>query len=122
MKRVLLVDDEPEVLEVLRIRMKNWGYTCDSAPNGAVALEKISKEKPDLIILDVMMPDMDGFEVLKRLKANDIDSKIPVIMLSVAASIPEIEKGIKAGASAYLAKPYEANELLRTIKKVLKES
>lgn len=122
LKKVLLVDDEPEVLQVLSIRMKHWGYQYHTAKNGLSALRLAQKHRPDLIILDIMMPEMDGYTVLSKLKAQKKYQHIPVIILSVAASCAEVERGLSGGAASYVTKPYEAANLLQNIKRALKEA
>jgi len=118
-KKILIVDDEPEIVGILKFRLSSWGYETLSALNGEEALKVAATEKPDLILLDVMMPGMSGFEVLKKLKSQDITKAIPVIMVTVAAARAEMERGLKEGAAYYLTKPYDASELLERIKKLL---
>jgi len=120
-KRVLVIDDEPEILEILKFRLANWGFDPLSATNGPEGIKLTLEEMPDAILLDVMMPGMNGFEVLGKLKGNDKTKNIPVIMITVEAARADIEKGIKNGATSYLTKPYEATELLEKIKEALGE-
>jgi DNA-binding response OmpR family regulator len=118
-KKILVVDDEPEIVSILKFRLSSWGYEPLSSLNGEEALKVAEAMKPDLILLDVMMPGMSGFEVLKKLKAQDSTKGIPVIMVTVAAARAEIERGLKEGAAYYLTKPYDAPELLERVKKLL---
>ena len=120
-KKILVIDDEPEIVEILKFRLANWGYDPLSATNGPEGIKLTIEEIPDAILLDVMMPGMNGFEVLAKLKENDKTKDIPVIMITVAAARADIEKGIKNGASFYLTKPYEAAELLEKLKAALGE-
>ncbi len=121
MKKVLIIDDEPEILLILKFRISNWGYDPITASSGKEGIEIALKENPDLILLDVMMPGMDGFEVLKKLKTTEKTKNVPVIMVTVAAAKSDIEKGISLGASYYLAKPYDAQELRRRLDELLGE-
>jgi DNA-binding response OmpR family regulator len=120
-KRVLVIDDEPEIVEILKFRLANWGYEPISATTGPEGIKLTIEEIPDAILLDVMMPGMNGFEVLQKLKENNKTKDIPVIMITVAAARADIEKGIKNGASFYLTKPYEATELLEKLRAALGE-
>ena len=121
-KKILIVDDEVEIVGIMKFRLNSWGFEAISAQSGAEALEVLKTVKPDLMILDVMMPGMSGFDVLKNIKARDDLKNIPVIMVSVASSRAEIERGLKTGAAFYFTKPYDATELLAKIKSILGES
>ena len=121
MKKVLIVDDEPEILSILSFRISNWGYDPLPADSGQEGLDIAKEELPDLIILDVMMPILDGFETLKRLKQSDTTKNIPVIMITVANAKMEVEKGISMGANFYLTKPYDAQELKNKIIQLIGE-
>jgi len=116
---ILVVDDEPEIVGILKFRIKSWGYEALSAASGREALKLADEEKPNLILLDVMMPGMSGFDVLKELKNKESTKSIPVIMITVAAAKHEIDEGIKLGAAYYLSKPYDAQELITRIKEVI---
>jgi two-component system alkaline phosphatase synthesis response regulator PhoP len=118
-QRILVVDDEPEIVGILKFRLKSWGFEALSAASGREALKLAEEEKPNLILLDVMMPGMSGFDVLKELKAKEATKGIPVIMITVAAAKHEIDEGIKLGAAYYLSKPYDAQELITRIKEVI---
>ncbi len=119
-KKILIVDDEPQINRMLNIRMKANGYDTLSAFDGEQALEQAKLHHPDLIILDVMMPKMDGFEVCRRLKLDTSLKDIPVIMLSVKVEEGARDWAAVSGADDYLSKPFEAEELLEKIKKLLK--
>jgi DNA-binding response OmpR family regulator len=121
MKKVLIVDDEPEILSILSFRISNWGYDSLPADSGQEGLDIAKEELPDLIILDVMMPILDGFETLKRLKQSDTTKNIPVIMITVANAKMEVEKGISMGANFYLTKPYDAQELKNKVIQLIGE-
>lgn len=115
MKKVLVIDDEQEILSVLDFRLSSWGYETVSALSGVEGLKIAADQRPDLVLLDVMMPGMDGFEVLKQLKGSEKTRDIPVIMLTVISAKKEIERGIAGGASFYLIKPYDVQELQQKI-------
>jgi CheY-like chemotaxis protein len=121
MKNVLIIDDEPEILSILSFRVSNWGYNPLPAGSGQEGLEIAEEEIPDLVILDVMMPGMDGFETLKKLKQSDKTRGIPVMMITVANAKLDIEKAVSMGAKFYLTKPYDAQELKSKIIQLIGE-
>jgi two-component system KDP operon response regulator KdpE len=112
--KIMLVDDEPSILKVLSIKLRVSGYQVISALNGDEALKLIKSEKPDVVLLDVIMPGMDGFEVLQKLRAF---SKLPVIVVSAR---PEYSRqAMTLGANAFIAKPFDIDELLKKIEQFL---
>lgn len=117
-RKILLVDDEPGILELLANRLKANDYEVITASVGQEGLEKAGKEKPDLMLLDVMMPEMGGLEVLRHLKKVPETRNIPVIMFTVKAGKEDIERAILAGASDYITKPFTPRILLERIKEV----
>ena len=119
-KKILIVDDEPDILELLESRLLVAGYRVVTASGGEECLAKVKTEKPRLIILDVLMPDINGFEVCKRLKKDDQTKRIPVIMLTAKSMVEDIEKGLTiARANDYEVKPYDWDRLLEKIKKLI---
>lgn len=118
-KKLLVADDEPHILRTLDDLLTAEGYIIFKATDGKKALEQAESAFPDLIILDVMMPKMDGFEVLKRLKKNPRTMDIPVIMLTVKSTSHDIEEGIKLYAEKYITKPFSSDALLQEIEKSL---
>ena len=105
MAKLLLVDDDPLLVRMYQKKMTNDGYEVETAGDGVEGLQKASQFKPDLILLDIMMPKMNGFEVLKKLKADSELSKTPVVILSnVGGSQEDIDKGLELGAVSYLVK------------------
>lgn len=118
-KKILLVDDEPNIVLVLEARLKANNYEVISAFNGEDALRWVREEKPDLIILDLMLPKIDGYQVSRLLKFDKNFSHIPIIMLTAKGQKEDKEWGEKAGADAYITKPFEANILLNKIKELL---
>lgn len=105
--RILIVDDEPFNVDYLEQELDGLEYELFSAANGAEALQKIQSEKPDLVLLDIMMPIMDGFSVLEKAKADPATRTIPIIIISANSDLKSIVKGIKMGAEDYLPKPFE---------------
>ena len=117
---ILIVDDVVDNLNVLGFMLKANGYNVRSVLNGAMALHVAEKEKPDLILLDIMMPDMDGFEVCKRIKANPTLSDVPVIFISALNSTTDIVKALSTGGADYITKPFKAEEVRARIATHLK--
>jgi serine phosphatase RsbU (regulator of sigma subunit) len=107
LQKVLVVDDEPFNVDYLEQELEDFGVATVSATNGQEALHLIEKEKPDVVLLDIMMPVMDGFEALEKMKANETTRDIPVIVISAMSDIDQIVKGIELGAEDYLPKPFD---------------
>ena len=118
-KRILVIDDEPNLLEVIRIRLEANDYEVLTAQDPLAGLEIAKEERPDLIIMDVIMPKVNGLRLLRILKREDETKDIPVIVLSVKWHENNHKAGMDAGADYYLTKPYEPKELLDTVKKAL---
>lgn len=118
-ERIMIVDDELSILKVVRSNLEHGGYKVISATNGAEALQIIERELPDLIILDVMMPQMDGFEVCRRLRQW---SQVPIIMLSARGDEKDKVKCLDLGADDYIVKPFGTNELIARISAVLRRT
>ncbi len=117
-KRILIVEDEPALAKLTSFRLKSAGYEVIIAVDGRQGLKMAGKERPDLIVLDLELPVMDGYEVCRRLKDNESLKDIPVVILT--ASVDRItEKAEQIGADDYLTKPYEPQDLLLKIKKFL---
>lgn len=116
---ILLVDDEPQTRDLLRLMLKRDGYEVYDAEDGFDALEKVKLHKPDAILLDVMMPELDGIEVCQRIRADEETAEIPIIMLSARTHTEAVEIGIIAGATRYLAKPIGRQFLLKNVREVL---
>ncbi len=105
-KKILVVDDERQIVKLVEINLRKAGYDVVCAYDGVEALEKVESENPDMLVLDVMMPRMNGFDVLKRLQANPETEQIPVIMLTAKAQDADIFAGWQSGVSSYLTKPF----------------
>jgi DNA-binding response OmpR family regulator len=109
---ILVVDDDPVIQKLLSVNFEMEGYVVRTASDGVEGLEAVEAEVPDLILLDVMMPRMDGLEVVRRLKADGATAAIPVILLSAKAQAADISDGLDAGADDYITKPFDPLELL----------
>ncbi|MDD5282305.1 MAG: response regulator [Candidatus Omnitrophica bacterium] len=118
-KKILLVDDEPHIIMMLENRMKHAGYDVITASDGQEALAKAHKEKPDLIILDLMLPKLDGYKVCRMLKFDEKYKHIPIIMLSARAQEADKKMGETVGADGYITKPFEPQVLLGKVSDLL---
>ena len=116
----MVIDDDDDVRGLLETQLGNY-FTVSTAANGAEGLEKLGDEQPDLVVCDVMMPEMDGFELTKRLKGNFNISHIPVILLTAYSSEEHQLKGIRAGADSYITKPFSVKYLLMRIVKLIEQ-
>jgi len=119
-KRILVVDDETELVKAIEIRLKAAEYEVLTAYDGQEGLDKAKKEKPNLIILDLMLPKMDGYKVCGLLKADTRYNKIPIIMFTARAQESDKQMGKEVGADAYITKPFDAKVLLAKISNLLK--
>ncbi|MGD1048293.1 MAG: response regulator [Candidatus Krumholzibacteriaceae bacterium] len=117
--KVLVVDDEDHIRRILKFQLEKHGYRVVLAENGEIALELVRREAPDLILLDLMMPRVDGFETCRRIRQNFQTSQIPIIMLTAKSELPDRIKGLQDGANDYLIKPYSNEELLLRVGNVL---
>ncbi len=118
-RTIMVVDDHPDLVEILRITLESKGFNVRCAYSGKELLAVLEKEKPDLILLDIMMPQMDGFEVLTRLKEEPSMPFIPVILLSAKVLAEDIQIGYKKGAKYYITKPFIPTQVLDGINLVL---
>lgn len=117
-KKILVVDDERHIVRLVQVNLERAGYEVVTAYDGVEALEKMKTENPDMVVLDVMMPRMDGFEVLKNLQADPRYQDVPVIMLTAKAQDADIFKGWASGVSSYLTKPFNPRELLVFVERI----
>src|SRR3989475_3736459 len=118
--RILIVDDEPFNVDYLEQELEDLGYETVSARNGKEAIDKVATEGPDLILLDVMMPVMDGFTVCRAIKSNEETRLIPIVIMTAIDGIEDSIKGIEAGADDFLTKPVNPRELTARIQTTLK--
>lgn len=121
-KKILVVDDEELIVKMVGLRLKANGYDVISACDGKEGLAKAKEEFPDLIILDVMMPVMDGYKVCGLLKKDTRFAKIPIIMFTAKAQVDDKKIGEEVGANAYITKPFDPQVLLGKIRELLGES
>ena len=119
-KRILVVDDEQDMVFGLRMMLEANGFNVLAAFDGQEALDKARMGNPDLIVLDLMMPKLDGYKVCRLLKFDEKYKKIPIIMLTARTSDAEQKMGFEVGADAYLTKPFEQQVLMSKIKELLK--
>ncbi len=120
-KKILIVDDEAEIVKAVQIRLEHEGYEVLVAADGQEGLAKAKTESPDLVVLDVMLPKLDGFEVCRFLKFDEKYKKIPIIMLTARAQKIDEDTSKQVGADAYIAKPFDRGAVIAKIKELLGE-
>ena len=120
-KTVLVVDDQPHIVRLIQVNLEKEGFNVVTASDGVEGLERVRDSHPDLVILDVIMPRRDGFEVLQAIKSDEAFAELPVIMLTVKTHNADIVKGLRGGAEMYLPKPFHPKELISLVKRVLIE-
>ncbi len=118
-KKILVVDDEPHMVMVVKSRLMANGFDVITAGNGLIGFETAKKEQPDLIILDVLMPELNGYETLLKLKGTEETKAIPVIMFTAKSQIEDVERAQAAGACDYIVKPFSPPVLLEKIRNAL---
>jgi len=118
--KILAVEDEPDQLELLALLLREEGFAIDTAANGLEALDKVAHSRPDLIVLDVSMPKMNGFTCCQKLRENPATAAIPVLMLTGLRSQFAQINGFAHGANAYLTKPYKPAELISEVHRLLR--
>ena len=119
--RILIVDDDADLIEGLRWYLEAEGFQVIAASDGEAAIETFRKERPDLVILDIMMPKMDGYETCKRLKSDDATRGIPVILLSAKGRNVDQKMGFEVGADDYITKPFSPRKLVERINVILNQ-
>ena len=119
MARILVADDDPLSIKLLNFRLRSVGHEVIFAVNGGEALEIATREKPDLVLLDIMMPVMNGFQVLRKLKSQEETKNIPVIMLTSKVQEKDVVFGLEAGAEDYITKPFSFAELNARVNRAL---
>ncbi len=117
---ILAVDDESHIVRLLEVNLRSDGYRVSTASSGAEAMAIIAVDRPDLVVLDVMMPEMDGFEVLQTLRKDHATRELPVIMLTANAQDADIFRGWQSGLDCYLTKPFNPIELLSYVDSMLR--
>ncbi len=121
-KKILIVDDEPSIIVPVQFLMEQNGYDVMVAFSGEEAMEIIAEKKVDLILLDIMLPVIDGFEVCQRVRENPLWNKIKIILLTALGSDANVEKGIALGADAYITKPFSNVDIVEKVKELLENS
>src|SRR6516225_6194388 len=122
MERVLIVDDDPDIQRLVSYNLSQAGFQVLSASTGRTALDSVQKQPPDLIILDIMMPDVDGMEVCRTLRQRENSRRIPIIMLTARSEEIDRVVGFELGADDYVMKPFSPRELVLRVKSILKRS
>ena len=117
---VLIADDDADILSLVKAVLERSGHEVVAASDGAEALASVRARKPDLVVLDIAMPEVDGLEVLRRLRADPTTSELPVVLLSARAQEADVERGFAIGASAYLKKPFSPRELGERVAELLR--
>jgi len=120
--RILVVEDEEDILELIRFNLSRDGYDVDGVAHGEDALRAVRKELPDLMILDLMLPGLDGLEVCRRLRQEPATRHLPIIMLTARGEEPDVVAGLEVGADDYVTKPFSPRVLLARVKSILRRS
>ncbi len=118
-KKIMVVDDEPYIARVIKFKLEQEGYAVISANDGVTGLERIRQEKPDLVLLDVMMPGLTGYEVCQQVKADADLAGIPVVFLTAKGQERDREQGLNLGANDYITKPFSPNRLLELVRSII---
>ena len=118
-KRILIADDEPNIVISLEFLMKREGFEVQVAVDGETALQAIATQLPDLILLDIMLPKKDGFEVCQQIRANPQWQSLKVVMLTAKGRDTEVSKGLALGADAYMTKPFSTRDLVAQVRQLL---
>jgi len=119
-KKILIADDEPNIVISIEFLMQNSGYQVATAVNGDEALRQIAEFRPDLILLDIMLPQKNGFEVCQKIRENPAWNGLKVVMLTAKGRESEVTKGLALGADAYITKPFATKDLLAQVQRLLR--
>lgn len=117
--KILVVDDDADITDFIKLVLEEAGYEVVTAENGRAALKQVIKEKPDLILLDVMMPEMSGWEVCELIKCNEESKNVPVIMITAKSEVQSKVKGMQVGANGYVTKPFEIDDVIEKVRLML---
>jgi CheY-like chemotaxis protein len=120
-KKILIADDEQTIIMIVKKVLETSGFEVLVAEDGVQALELIFKEKPDLVLADLMMPKMSGYRLIETLRENVETKRLPVIILTAKAWKEDLEKGIRCGADAFITKPFDPFDLVERVKRILEE-
>lgn len=121
-KEILIVEDDEDVMELIRYNLAKEGFNCDAAYNGQEALKKAQEMLPDLVLLDLMLPEVDGLEVCKRLKSSPQTEHIPIVMVTAKSDEADIVTGLELGADDYITKPFSPKVLVARVRAVLRRT
>jgi two-component system, OmpR family, alkaline phosphatase synthesis response regulator PhoP len=119
--KIVMAEDEPDIGRLTMFKLKRAGYEVIWEKDGAAALDRINTEKPDLVVLDIMMPVMDGYEVLEAIRENSALHDLPVLLLTAKAQQADVAKGIELGATDYMRKPFQPNKLVERVAQMLEK-
>lgn len=122
LKHILLVDDEPDLVQLVSLRLTAAGYEVTTAFDGQQALDQVKKGRPDLIILDLMLPKLDGYKVCRLLKFDERYRSIPILIFTARAQAQDIQLAMECGANAYMTKPFDAAGLLAKVSELMSET
>jgi len=120
-RKILVVEDEESLLKLESILLTTRGYKVSGVTDGLRALEEIAKDRPDLVLLDIMIPGLDGFEVCRRIKADPATVGLPVVMLTAKKSSADQVRGLAAGADAYVTKPFKSGKIIEIVEGLLRK-
>jgi CheY-like chemotaxis protein len=118
-RRILVCDDDPVILRLLQVNLELEGYEVLLAPHGEKAVEIALEQHPDLVILDIMMPRMDGYQTCERIKSQEETSDIPIVFLSAKAQQSDVEKGKSFGVDDYITKPFDPGDLITVVERLV---
>lgn len=121
-KKILIVEDEESLLKLESILLTTKGYLVQGATTGIAALEAVASEAPDLILLDIMLPELDGFQVCERIKKNPVTRHIPIVLLTAKKSPEDISRGDEVGADQYITKPFKSAMVMQIIEQLLNKN
>ena len=119
-KQIVVIEDEPDILEVLRYNLSREGYAVETSNNGLDGINRVRSSLPDLVLLDLLLPGIDGLEVCRRLKSHRTTGNVPIIMLTAKGEESDIVLGLELGADDYITKPFSPREVLARIRAVLR--
>lgn len=120
--KVVVVDDDPDMVRIVRLALEMHGFEVLEACNGIKGLLMVKRELPDAVLLDIMMPDIDGFEVCRKLKLDSATSKIPIIFITAKSGQEHVRRGLSLGAQGYITKPFSVHGLPSKVERVIRES
>ncbi|MHB9114670.1 MAG: response regulator [Thermoleophilia bacterium] len=119
MARIVVADDDPDILNIVAMSLEAMGHTVERATNGREAVDLCARSRPDLVVMDLMMPEMNGYEATEALKANDETASIPVLALTAKAMRGDEERGRQAGVDAYVTKPFRISQVIEVVEQLL---